>query len=67
MPSFKIIGLLVLEKNVLKVFAIYSHGGHLGHVTLTIYIVLFFHPKYTTYQKLASIGQVVTEKIKLCI
>ena len=21
----------------LKVFAIYSHGGHLGHVTLTIY------------------------------
>ena len=22
----------------LKVFAIYSHGGHLGHVTLTIYI-----------------------------
>ena len=22
----------------LKVFAIYSHGGHLGHVTWTIYI-----------------------------
>ena len=22
----------------LKVFAIYSHDGHLGHVTLTIYI-----------------------------
>ena len=22
----------------LNVFAIYSHGGHLGHVTLTIYI-----------------------------
>ena len=22
----------------MKVFAIYSHGGHLGHVTLTIYI-----------------------------
>ena len=22
----------------LKVFAIYSHGSHLGHVTLTIYI-----------------------------
>ena len=22
----------------LKVFAIYSHGGHLGHVTMTIYI-----------------------------
>ena len=34
MPSFKIIGLLVLEM-ILK--AIYSHGGHLGHVTLTSY------------------------------
>ena len=38
MPGFKIIGLLVLEKNIFKVFAIYSHGGHLGHVTWTIYI-----------------------------
>ena len=26
------------EENFLKVFAIYSHGDHLGHVTLTIYI-----------------------------
>ena len=25
------------EEDFLKVFAIYSHGGHLGHVTLTIY------------------------------
>ena len=24
-------------ENFLKVFAIYSHGSHLGHVTLTIY------------------------------
>ena len=38
MPSFKIIGLLVLEKNIFKVFNIYGHGGHLGHVTWTIYI-----------------------------
>ena len=38
MPSFKIIGLLVLEKKIFKSFAIYSHGGHLGHVTLTIHI-----------------------------
>ena len=37
MPSFKIIDLLVLEM-ILNVFAIYSHGGHLGHVTLIIYI-----------------------------
>ena len=26
------------EEDFLKVFAIYSHGGHLGHVTLTIYM-----------------------------
>ena len=26
------------EEDFLKVFAIYSHGGHLGHVTLAIYI-----------------------------
>ena len=38
MPSFKIIGLLVLEKNFFKVFTIYGHGGHLGHVTWTFYI-----------------------------
>ena len=39
MPSFKIIGLLVLEKMIFKrVFAIHSHGGHLGHVTWPIYI-----------------------------
>ena len=25
-------------EDFLKVFAIYSHGGHLGHVTVTIYI-----------------------------
>ena len=25
------------EEEVLKVFAIYCHGGHLGHMTLTIY------------------------------
>ena len=37
MPSFKIIGLFVLEKTF-KVFTIYGHGGHLGHVTWNIYI-----------------------------
>ena len=36
--KFKIIGHLVLEKKIFKVFTIYGHGGHLGHVTLTIYI-----------------------------
>ena len=26
----------VLEKKIFKFFTIYGHGGHLGHVTLTI-------------------------------
>ena len=59
MSSFKIIGLLVLEKKILKVFAIYSHGGHLGHVTLTIYIN--FRCPFLTIS--ALIGQAVSEKI----
>ena len=31
--SFKVIGLLVLEKKIFKIFTINGHGGHLGHVT----------------------------------
>ena len=38
MPSFKIIGLLLCRRRFLKVLTIYGHGGHLGHVTWTIYI-----------------------------
>ena len=38
MPSFKIIGLMVLEKKIFKAFTIYGHGGHFGLVTWTIYI-----------------------------
>ena len=34
------------EKDFLKVFAIYSHGSHLGHVTLTFYIN--FHSLFLT-------------------
>ena len=30
------------EEIFLNVFAIYSHGGNLGHVTLTIYINFHF-------------------------
>ena len=32
----KDISLLVLEKQILNVFTIYGHGGHFGHVTITI-------------------------------
>ena len=30
------------EEDILKKIAIYSHGGHFGHVTLTIYINFHF-------------------------
>ena len=33
-----------VEEDFLKDFAIYSHGGHLGHVTLTIYT--YFHSHF---------------------
>ena len=33
-----IIGLLVIEQKILKVSTIYGRGGHLGHVTWTIYV-----------------------------
>ena len=36
----------VLKNKIYKGFAIYSHGGHLGHVTLTIYIN--FHSLFLT-------------------
>ena len=36
-PSFVEIGPPVLEEKILKVFTIYEHSGHLGHVTWTIY------------------------------
>ena len=39
MPKFFEIGVPVPEKKISKVFfTIYGHGGHLGHVTLIIYI-----------------------------
>ena len=62
MPSFKIIGLLTLEKKIFKCFTIYGHGDHLGHVTWTIYIN--FCPPFPRrlHIKFGFFGQVVSEK-----
>ena len=62
MPSFKIIGLLVLEKNIYKVFTIYGHGGRLGHVTWTIYINFRSPFPRRLHIKLALLGQAVSEE-----
>ena len=37
MPSFKITGLSDFKK-ILNIFIIHGCGGHLGHLTLTIYL-----------------------------
>ena len=62
MPSFKIIGLLVLKKNIFKGFSIYSHGGHFGQVTLTIN-TNFRSPSTNVGLNAALIGHAVAEKM----
>ena len=53
MPSFVEIGPSVLEKKIfLRVFTIYGHGSHLGHVTWISYLhigspfLLMLHIKF---------------------
>ena len=46
MQSFVEIGSPVLDKkslDIIRVFTIYGHGGHLGHVTWIIYIHIGSH------------------------
>ena len=46
----------------LKVFTIYGHGGHLGHVTWTIYIIFRSPFPRRLHINLALIGQAVSEE-----
>ena len=62
MPSFNIIVHLVLEKKIFKVFTIYGHGCHLGHVTWTIYINFRSPFPRRLHKNLALIGQAVSEE-----
>ena len=51
--SFKVIGLLVMERRFSKVFTIYGHGGHVGHVTQLICINFHsYSPSSFHYHKL---------------
>ena len=51
------------EEDILRVFTIYGHGGHLGHVTWIIYIHIGSHFLDRCFiRNLALIGQVVSEK-----
>ena len=40
------------EEDFLKVLTIYRHGGHLGHVTCTIYINFLSHFPRRIYMKI---------------
>ena len=50
------------EEKILKVMAIYSHGGHLGHVTRTIYTNFRSPYLRMLHMKLALIDQAVSEE-----
>ena len=53
---------MVLEKKIFKVFTIYGHGGHLGHVTLAKYINILSSFAWRLHMKLNKNSQVVSEK-----
>ena len=50
-PSFMKIGLPVLEK---KMFTIYGHGGHHGHVTRIVLTNFYFLVPESFHTKLSS-------------
>ena len=50
-PSFMKIGMPVLEK---KIFTIYGHGGHLGHVTRIMLTNFHFLVTESFHTKLSS-------------
>ena len=48
-----------------KVFTIYGHGGHLGHVTSTMSSDFHFLVPESFHKKMIQIRKVVSEKIRL--
>ena len=65
-PSIVEIGLPVgfRRRRLLKVFTIYGHGGHLGHVTSIMSSDFHFLVPESFHKKLVQIGTVVSEKIR---
>ena len=49
-------------EDFLRVFTIYGHGGHLGHVTSTLSSDFHFLVPEIFIQNLVQIGKVVSEK-----
>ena len=63
-PSFIEIGQLVPGKKILICFTVYWHGGHLGHVTIIIFINFHFLVSESLHTKFGKNGPVVSEKNK---
>ena len=52
------------EEDFLKVFTIYGHGGHLGHVTSIMSSDFHYLVPESFHKNLVQIGEVVSEKIR---
>ena len=52
------------EEDFLRVFIIYGHGGHLGHVTSIISSIFIYLYLKAFIKNLVQIGKVVSEKIR---
>ena len=42
------------EEDFFKGFNTYGHGGHVGHVTQTIYVNFHFHSSWSFYMNFGS-------------
>ena len=63
-PSFKVIGQLVLGKKIfLKVFTIYGHGGHIGHVTLRVCTIFIPSAQGGPKRNLVTFGPMAFEEM----
>ena len=51
------------EEDVLRVFTIYGHGGHLSHVTSIMSSDFYFLVPESFHKNLVQISKVVSEKI----
>ena len=52
------------REDFLRLFTIYGHGGHLGHVTSTMFLNFHFLVPKAYIQNLVKHGPVVSEKSK---
>ena len=51
------------EEDFLEVFTIYGHGGHIGHVTLTVYKYFHSLSPRRLYRKFSYIGPLAFEEM----